>query len=116
METIDQVIVFDSDDEFADFCIASFAGIRRSEEGHPSSVKYGYSEAYQKAIEEGKKFVIKDRNSAVFKHKGVTKRVPIVIEGDTRSQRTTLVQLDVQNLMDYDLWRFLQKKHTKRTE
>ena len=114
METIGQVIVFESDDEFADFCIAPFASVQRSEDGHLSSVKPGYSEAYQKAIEEGKKFVIKDKNSAVFKHKYVTKRVPVVIEGDTtRSQRTTFVQLEVQNLMDYYSWWFLQRKRSK---
>ncbi len=112
METIDQVIVFESDDEFADFCIASSASIQYSEDGHPLPMKFGYSEAYQKAVEEGKKFVIKDRNSAVFNRKCVSKRVPVSIDGDTRSQRMTLVQLDVQNLMDYYLWRFLQKKRS----
>ena len=42
-------------------------------------------------IKEGKKFIIKDEDSVVFKHQCVTKRVPIQGSG-----REVMVQMDEQ--------------------
>jgi len=104
METKDKVIIFESDEEFTDFCVAPFATVEGAEQGKPY-IQGHFSEQYKKALEEGKAFVIKGRDSAVCRRKSVSKRVPVVMEGG--SNRMILVQLDnVQNLMDYHTWEF----------
>ena len=55
-----------------------------------------YSENYKNAIMEGKTFIIKDKNSVVYKHMCVAKRVPIQGTG-----RIALVEKHVQNLKPY---------------
>ena len=104
MEIRDNAIIFESDEEFEDFCVAPYAVIEQSEKG-TRFIKGDFSEQYKKALEEGKAFVIKGRDSAVCRRKSVSKRVPVVIDGV--SNRMTLIQLDdVQNVMDYRTWEF----------
>ena len=106
-----ETVYFESDDEFADFCVAPYAVIKQSESG----VYYyhgEYSDLYKKAIEEGKKFVIKDENSQVYKHQRVCKRVLVPKADDfaKRMRKDVLVQLHVENLDEWDPWRENKKR------
>jgi len=95
METIDDTIYFESDDEFTDFCVAPYAVIKQSGKGG-YYVAGEYSDEYLKCVEMGKNFVIKDEDSVVFERQCVTRRVLV-----QDSNRTTLVQLSVENLEEY---------------
>ena len=94
------IVFFESDDEFTDFCIAPYAVVKRSADG-TLSVEGQYSDMYKKYIEEGKTFIIKDEDSQVFKHQCISKRVPVKVDGFPSYNRLTLVQLPVQNLEQY---------------
>jgi hypothetical protein len=93
METIDNIIHFESDEEFEDFCIAPYGVINN---GTIPTWKGVYSDQYKDAIQKGMTFIIKDEDTVVFKRKCVSKRVPIQGTG-----RNALVQLSVQNLEPY---------------
>ena len=95
MEIKKDIIYFDSDKEFEDFCIAPYAVVKRSADG-TLFVEGQYSDMYKKYIEEGKTFIIKDEDSQVYKHQCVSKRVPVQSTG-----RSATVQLPVQNLEQY---------------
>ncbi len=106
-----ETIYFESDDEFTDFCVAPYAVIKQSESG--AYYYHGeYSDLYKKAIEEGKKFVIKDENSQVYKHQRVCKRVLVPKADDfaKRMRKDVLVQLHVENLDEWDPWRENKKR------
>ncbi|MBR5036430.1 MAG: hypothetical protein IKX69_04510 [Prevotella sp.] len=90
---------FESDKEFTDFCVAPYAEIVRPENGSPY-FEGRYSDEYLKCVKAGITFVVKDEDSQVYKHKCVSKRVPVRDEG-VLLNRDTLVQLDVQNLEEY---------------
>lgn len=96
METRGNIIYFESDNEFTDFCLAPYGVVIYPEDGSSPYWTGVYSDAYKNAIIEGMKFVIKDEDSVVYKHECVTKRVPIQGTG-----RDALVQMDVQNLEQY---------------
>ena len=98
-EEIPNVMYFESDEEFTDFCVAPFAVVKRSENG---TLYYEgeYSDEYKKCIKEGKTFIIKDENSQVYKRQCVTKRVPVLNDG-IRTCRDAPIQLDVQGLQPY---------------
>ena len=93
------VLYFESDEEFTDFCVAPFAVVKRSEDG---TLYYEgeYSEEYKKCVEEGKTFIIKDENSQVYKRQCVTKRVPVQNDG-VPTRRDAPIQLKVQGLQPY---------------
>lgn len=95
METKENIIYFESDEEFEDFCIAPFGVIEYGQSGSPFW-KGLYSDQYTNAIQNGMRFVIKNEDSTVYKRMCVTKRVPI--QG---TSRTAPVQLPVQNLEPY---------------
>lgn len=99
MEIKDDIIFFESDEEFTDFCIAPVAHIKRSVKG---TLYYEgkYSDEYKKYIEEGKTFIIKDEDSQVYKRQCVSKRVPLIHEG-TPTGREVSIQLSVQGLEPY---------------
>ena len=106
-----ETIYFESDDEFTDFCVAPYAVIKQSESG----VYYyhgEYSDLYKKAIEEGKRFVIKDENSQVYKHQCVCKRVIVPKTDDyvAPARKDVLVQLPIENLDEWDPWRENKKR------
>ena len=100
MEIKKNIISFDSDKKFEDFCIAPYAAVKRSANG-TLFVEGQYSDMYKKYIEEGKTFIIKDEDSQVFKHQCISKRVPVKVDGFPSYNRLTLVQLPVQNLEEY---------------
>ena len=92
MKEIQNKIFFKSDDEFTDFCVAPYAVVKQSEKG-TYYVEGEYSDEYLECLEKGNTFVIEDDDSVVFERQCVSKRVPV--EG---TNRTTLVQLDVETL------------------
>jgi len=96
METKNNIIYFECDKEFEDFCLAPYGVIVYPENGSSPYWTGVYSDLYKDAVKEGKKFIIKDEDSVVFKHKRVTKRVPI--QG---TRREASVQMPVQNLEQY---------------
>lgn len=95
MNSRDNIIYFNSDDEFTDFCLAPY-GVIVYKDGRPTTWTGVYSDAYLAAVKQGKKFVIKDKDSSVYRRKCVTKRVPIQGTG-----REASVQMSVQNLEMY---------------
>ena len=112
------ILFFENDDEFADFCIAPYAIVKRSERGY-LYYEGEFSEMYLKAIEEGKKFVIKDEDSKVYKRSSVSGRVFAKSELDGEvyiSDRTCLVQLDldIDNFIDYFEYNWEEKMYLKK--
>ena len=99
--SIDDILFFESDEEFTDFCVAPFAEIKKSENGG-FYVVGDYSDEYKKCIEQGKRFIIKDENSQVYKRQCVTKRVPVFNNGvRVTTHEDHPVQLSVMNLEQY---------------
>ena len=95
METKENFIYFESDEEFEDFCVAPYGVIEYSQTGSPFW-KGQYSDQYNNAIQKGMRFVIKNEDSTVYKRMCATKRVPIKGTSSVAS-----VQLPVQNLEPY---------------
>ena len=93
---VPEIIYFDNDQEFTDFCLAPYGVIVYPEDGSSPTWTGVYSDEYKDAIKEGKRFVIKDEDSVVFKHKCVNKLVPIQGTG-----REATVQMPVKNLEPY---------------
>lgn len=91
------IMYFESDEEFTDFCVAPYATIQRMSDG-TLYVDGDYSDEYKDCIKKGTKFIIKDEDSEVCERQCVCKRVPIEIGGSLDYNRTTLVQLNIENL------------------
>ena len=70
------ILYFDSDAEFEDWAVAPYATIKYIENSKIPYTSGDFSNAYKAAIEEGKRFVIKDEDSVVCKRGCVCKRVP----------------------------------------
>ena len=96
----DKYIIFETDDEFADFCILPYTEMRQSEDGRHVVANGNYTEEYKRCLEEGKIFVIKEDKSNVYWRHSVSKRVAVRENGVFRG-RYFLVQLPVQNVMDW---------------
>ena len=111
METIDNIIYFESDEEFEDFCVAPYASIKQSDKG-TNYCAGDYSDIYKECVKEGKLFVIKDRNSKVYKRQAATKRVPLNDPNSPARRETVLVKLKVQNMRQWNL--FMEKKLKKK--
>lgn len=90
-----RIIYFDSDAEFEDWAVAPYATIKHIENSNIPYTSGDFSDEYRAAIEEGKRFVIKDEDSVVCK------RVPLKIEAFPTYNRDVLVQLSVDNLEPY---------------
>ena len=101
MEKKKDIILFDSDAEFEDWAVAPYATIKYIENSKIPYTSGDLSNEYKAAIEEGKRFVIKDENSVVYKRGCVCKRVPLKIEASPTYNRDVLVQLSVDNLEPY---------------
>ena len=101
MEKKKDIILFDSDAEFEDWAVAPYATIKYTKNRNKPYTSGDLSNEYKAAIEEGKRFVIKDENSVVCKRGCVCKRVPIKIESFPLYKRDVLVQLSVDNLEPY---------------
>ena len=103
-----ETMYFESDNEFADFCVAPYAVIKQSENG--GYYYHGeYSDLYKEAVEEGKRFVIKDENSQIYKRQCVCKRVLVSKTDGYAARKDVLVQLPVKNLDEWDPWREKEK-------
>lgn len=95
MKTIDNVIFFDNDDEFSDFCLLPYTELHETENGAYIGVAKP-SEQYLQAVEQGKIFVIRDKGSKALKRMSITKRV--AVKG---TEHTHPVQMKVKNLQWY---------------
>ena len=95
------IIYFDSDAEFEDWAVAPYATIKYIKNSNIPYTSGDFSNEYKAAIEEGKRFVIKDEDSVVCKRGCVCKRVPLKIEVSPLYTRDLLVQLSVDNLDPY---------------
>lgn len=115
MEEIGNIIFFDSDDEFTDFCVKPYATVVYPQNSSPY-IEGDYSDEYKQCIEEGKRFIIKDEDSKVYRRNCVCKRVPIKIEDFPSYNRDTLVQLDVDNLEDYSKYLFKEKIRIRKMQ
>lgn len=94
-------VYFQSDDEFTDFCLAPYAVVKDS--GNGNMLVYGeYSDLYKQYVAEGKRFVIRNKNSLVFKRQCVSKRLPLRLPDFPSYHREVLVQMPVENLDEYD--------------
>lgn len=112
------ILFFENDDEFADFCIAPYAIVKISEKGNPY-YEGEFSEIYLKAIEEGKKFVIKDEDSKVYKRSSVSARVFAKSELDGGvyiSDRTCEVRLGLnqEDFIDYFEYKWEEKMYLRK--
>ena len=97
----ERIIYFDSDAEFEDWAVAPYATIKYSENSNTPYTSGDFSNEYKAAIEEGKRFVIKDEDSVVCERGCVCKRVPLKIEAFPTYNRDVLIQLSVDNLEPY---------------
>ena len=96
-----RIIYFDSDAEFEDWAVAPYATIKHIENSNIPYTSGDFSNEYKAAIEEGKRFVIKDEDSVVCERGCVCKRVPLKTEAFPTYNRDVLVQLSVDNLEPY---------------
>ena len=111
MEILDDVIYFDSDDEFTDFCLEPY-GILDSN----ANTYYGkYSDLYKKYLAEDKTFVIKDFDSKVSDRRCVCKRVPIKGTG-IQPDPVRLVQMSVQNIEFFNPFFYRKRKQLIDTQ
>lgn len=73
----DSVIYFENDEEFYQFCVAP---VLKSQEYKRKDGTVGYfadfdfTQGYKDAVKAGKRFVIKDEDSQIFKHGSVSYR------------------------------------------
>ena len=95
------IIYFDSDAEFEDWAVAPYATIKYTKNRNIPDTSGDLSNEYKAAIEEGKRFVIKDEDSVVFKRGCVCKRVPLKIEASPTRKRYVPVQLSLDTLEPY---------------
>lgn len=90
-----KVLLFDNDEEFEDFAVANYAYIEMDAPVRPRIMPGGYTEMYQKCVEEGVKFAFnEDYDSKIERRQCVSKRVPVVGE-NVRRGTTVTVQLPV---------------------
>lgn len=68
----DNIIYFDSDDEFLDFCVMPTPVIR--EGNHGKYIDFDFTSMYKNELEKGTRFCIKDEDSLIAKRGMVTYR------------------------------------------
>ena len=99
METKGNYLIFDTDNEFTDFCLAQDAAGIIVEDSKTGTMSV---QLYLRCLEEEKTFVIKEKDSAVCRRGCVSKRVPVMYNGPPLQGQTTLIQLNVENVEEYD--------------
>lgn len=109
MERDGNFLIFENDDEFADFVFEPIAHVR---DGYYETGTHSHE--YLEYVKEGVIFVIKGDNSAVCRRGCVLKRLPLVTEDGIPMNRTVPGQLSVVNVIDFDEYHFLRKN--KRTD
>jgi len=89
MEVIDKTIYFNNDDEFFDYCvIPSLVPIEYNINGTQGYYyTFNFTPQYNKAINDGITFIIKDDNSQIYKHGKVSYKT---------------ITKDVQNLEEWN--------------
>ena len=73
----ENIIYFDNDDEFYEFCVVPKLVPVQYVNGDGQIAYYtdfNLSDAYHDAVKAGKKFMIKNEDSSIFKHKCVSYR------------------------------------------
>ena len=97
LKSVEDVMFFGTDDEFADFVIRPYAII-----DDDKGTYYGaYTDAYKKAIEEGKKFVIaKGSYSSKANKDGCVVKLVLLPESLGSNRKDVCVQLKVENVCD----------------
>ena len=104
MDIINNTIYFESDAEFEDFCIAPYITVKTGDTYYHGD----YSDLYKQYLEEGKSFVIMDKESVVYKRMSASKRVPVLLDGkSTGTERNA--QVRVKNLKPWFGWRVPSK-------
>lgn len=85
MLTLDNIIYFDNDNEFYDYCVKPTVVVNSNALG---SLGYDieFTDHYNNAIANNQRFCIKDENSKIFKHNCVNYK---------------LISKDIQNLEPY---------------
>ena len=70
------IMYFDNDDEFYQFCVAPVViPIASTKDGITSySFDFDFTQGYKNALSNGKRFVIKDEDSQIYKRGAVTYR------------------------------------------
>ena len=77
MEVLDNVIYFDNDDEFYDYCVEpKLITIPFVDKNGDTRyyTDFNFTNAYNNDVKDGKIFIIKDENSQIYKHKAVSYR------------------------------------------
>lgn len=77
MLKIGKVMFFNTDEDFFNFAVVPHLYARKCEMDDGSAVyctDYDFSHKYNKAVNDGKVFVIKDPDSQIFKHQAVSYR------------------------------------------
>lgn len=116
MEKEDNYLIFENDDEFADFVFAPFAQIERNNKGLVYVNSGDYSEDYLRCLEQEIIFVIKQANSAICRRGVAIKRLPIKsLDGSIMSRMTT-GQLEVKNVMEWYDYEFMQRIKEKKRQ
>ena len=73
----DKVIYFDNDEEFYQFCVAPNLKAKEYEEEDGTIgyfADFDFTQGYKDAVKAGKRFVIRDEDSQIFKHGCVSYR------------------------------------------
>lgn len=86
-EEKNDIMYFDNDNEFVDFCIDPDIVLHKNDQYNLFYYDIQFTPEYLKCVKDGKKFCIRDQKSKVCKHKGVTYK---------------LVFKPVENLIDYN--------------
>lgn len=79
METIDNsnIMYFNNDEDFYNFCVVPEVKISQETDANGNIYNvftFDFSDIYNSCIKDGKKFIIKDENSRIFKNKCVSYR------------------------------------------
>lgn len=70
MYRVNNTIYFDSDDEFMDFALDRRLVIREGE--HCKYTDFNFTSTYQKEVDNGTRFCIKDENSQIEKRQAIS--------------------------------------------
>lgn len=98
IRTNTDTMYFTSDDEFYNFCVVPKLVVCTDTDDEGNVLRYtdfNFSDAYNNAIAQNKKFIIRDENSRIFKHGCVSYRT---------------ITKPVSNLEEYTNWFYGNKK------
>ena len=99
MEAKDNILFFESDKEFEDFCIRPYADLI-SRGRRTIKTSCDYTDEYKQCLKEGKRFIIKAETTKFLGNHFATRCVPVRPEGD--KPEITQAVLPVENVEFYD--------------